>query len=150
MININFSTGLEEININEKHTIYFNARDFSLPEKITKFMNFVDKSGEELKNAKEANEMFAKLNELGEKINNMLDGIFGKDASKIFEGVNPLTFTFDNDGNPTGTLISNFLNSIMPYIKEKMETLKNLEEAKSNEYLNAAAELNENSSDGIE
>jgi hypothetical protein len=140
----NFNTGLESIQINDNPNdlIWFNAHDMSFPDKFKKFCDWALKAHDEVDKENDANIVAAKIRTLGDEICLRFNGLFGKDAhAVVFKGINPITPTFDDDGGMTGTLVTNFLTAITPYIESKYEMFDKLNKEKAKEYTDALSEL---------
>lgn len=151
---IGFNTGFETIELNgdPNKILRFNPRDMSFPDRFIKASKAIDglidefggltasqslSEAESLSDTSKA--VFARMAEIGGDINRHIDSLFGIGVSAAICGsAHPLTVTFTTDGDgeevPDGTIISNFLEAITPYLKEKFAVLEKMSAAKREKY----------------
>ena len=137
----NFKTGLESIEINGD-TLWFNAHDLNFPDKFMKFCDLALSMNGLAKDEKDERVIAEKLHKAGDEINKGIDDLFGQgSAALLFKGISPITLTFGDDGNSDGTLVTNFIDAITPYVKEKFEMYAKAEKKQRSKYKKALSEI---------
>lgn len=139
MENIVFDDGLIELNINNRGVIRFNPTDFNLYSRFFDICNKlqdIEKEYKELENQIDTTKddpetiakLFAGLNDIDRTVKRGLSDAFGdgNDIGSIFCGINIMSF-----GSNGERIVTNFLNSISPYIERGVSSYVNSAVAKA-------------------
>ncbi len=134
MNNLNFDTGYKEYSINgdESKVIRIDTTDYALFDRIQKVSKNIDKLSENYRNTKvetdeQANELFVKVDK---DIREQINKIFGYDVSSVVFGItNCMSIT--KSGH---MLFENFLNALIPVIKNDMQEAVNKQNERVKKY----------------
>lgn len=134
MKSLNFDTGVNEylINGDESKVIRIDTTDFALFDRAKKASEIIDKLSNDYRNAdvktdEQANEIFVKADK---DIREQINYIFGYDVSTVVFGItNCVSVT--KSGH---MLFENFLNAVIPVIKEDMQEAMKKQNERVNKY----------------
>lgn len=102
MAEIKFDTNLEEVNINDKVTVWLNLSDFEFAMKVAEAIGQMgeiqEKCGNDISEQTDASKMFAILREADGKIREKIDALFGLDVcTPLYGRMNVMSYA---DGLP--------------------------------------------------
>jgi len=146
IFNVNFDTGIERIVFNGDPDSYidFNAHDMSFPDKFNELNRYIMSICGDLESTRKLDyeDSAAKWRYIGDEVTKRFDEAFGKDSCKrVFYGINPLTYNFNNNGDISNMLITKFIEGMTPYMEEKFNALEKLEKKQRQKYTNQIAQF---------